>query len=106
MTAFCAFRGREEVRQEDDVVFGVSGICPLAVYGRGEGSVPALAEIVASDGLLMRSEELVERLADELQGEQVLGTATREDLDLELHREKIPGRRRRHNAGSVNTIEH
>lgn len=87
MAALCAFRGREEVRQENYVVFGISGICYLAAYRRRESSMPALAEVVASDRLLVRSEKLVERPAHELQEEQVSDTAMRKDLYLELHGE-------------------
>lgn len=90
MAAFCAFGGREEVRQEDYVILRVAGICPLAVYRERERPMSALAEVLASNWLLVRSEKLVKRLANELQAEQVRDAAVRKDRYLQFHREKIP----------------
>lgn len=93
MAAFCAFRRREEIGQEDYIILWVSAIRPLAINWGRESSMSALAKVPSSDSLFMRSEKLVERSADEFQGEQVIDTAMRKDFDLEFHREAIPRRR-------------
>ncbi|THD00204.1 hypothetical protein EYZ11_000254 [Aspergillus tanneri] len=59
---------------------------------RWKGSMAALAEVLSSDEVLLRGQNLVKGPADKLEGQKVGDSAMGEYLNLELDREEIPGR--------------
>lgn len=56
----------------------------------------ALAEVLPGDPVLLGGKELEECSADKLQRQEIGDSAVGEYLDLNLDREKIPGRGRGH----------
>jgi len=65
--------GREEVRQEDRVIFRVAGIGSFVVNGRWKGTVSTMTEVLSDNLVFVRAEDVVEGLANKLQRKIVGG---------------------------------
>jgi hypothetical protein len=59
-----AFRRWEQVRQEHDIVRGISGVNAVIVDWGREGTVTTKAEVLTDDFVFVRGEQLTESLAD------------------------------------------
>lgn len=90
-----AFGRWEQVRQEHDIILRVPGIGSLVVDRRGQGTVTALAEVLADNFVFVGGQESIEGLADKLQGVIIGASAVPKYLNLDFNWKAPRGRRTR-----------
>jgi uncharacterized protein related to proFAR isomerase len=84
VSAAGAFRRREQVRQEHDIVRRISGVGPVIIDWGRKGTVATETEILADDFMFVGAEQLVKSVADESQRTEIGDAAICEDADLNL----------------------
>lgn len=86
MASFGTLGGRKEVREKHHVVLWITSVCSLVIDGGREGSMTALAEVLADNFVFVQGQEGVEGLANKSQVDEIGGIAVAEDFDLNLDR--------------------
>jgi hypothetical protein len=84
MASPCALGRGEQVRQEHDIILRVPSIGSLVVDRGGQGTMAALAQVLADDFVFVGGQERIEGLADKFQGVEIGGSAVCKYLDLDL----------------------